>query len=113
MGSYNAAGENWPPEICYAATNGTAPAKASALKATVLSSTSIKVDWADNSSNEWGFMVLRWNGTDFVYLGMTDPNVKTYTDTGLTPNHQYAYYIAAVNNTGGDWSDSVWPTTLP
>jgi len=72
---------------------------------TVLSPTSIRLNWADNASNENGYEIWsrRKTGTTYtpwVMRTLTTANIKTFTDTGLEPSSIYNYKIRGVNNTG-------------
>jgi len=74
----------------------------SSLALTVASETSIKLDWADNSTGEEGFKIDRKVGaagtwvTEYATIGS---NVKTYTDTGLTTGTIYYYKVRAYYST--------------
>lgn len=79
--------------------------------ATALSSSSIRVDWTDASSDETGFRVERspngstgWTNAS----GSLDPGTETYTDTGLTASTTYYYRVYAFNGSG----DSSASTTV-
>ncbi|MDB6026402.1 MAG: repeat-containing protein [Verrucomicrobiales bacterium] len=92
------------------------PSAPSGLTALTISATQINLSWADNSSNETGFVVARsaTSGgpyTDIVTLGV---NATSYNDTGLTANTTY-YYVVRASNTGGDSANDVQAsaTTLP
>jgi serine protease AprX len=87
----------------------TAPAAPTSLTGTVLTSTSIRLNWVDNANNETGFLVERCTGsscTNFAPLptaGSTSTvgaNVTTYTDTGLVRGTRYRYRVRAFNATG-------------
>jgi len=68
------------------------------LTATVLSETSIKLDWSYSATNIDGFKIDRKVGaagtwvTDYATVGA---NVKTYTNTGLTTGTTYYYRVRA------------------
>jgi subtilisin family serine protease len=79
----------------------TAPAAPSGLTAKALSSSSIRLQWVDNSSNETGFNVERsLNGTSFSKLTDVGANATTHTDTGLARNTTYYYRVRAFNTAG-------------
>lgn len=86
------------------------------LLATASSSMQIDLGWKDNATNEDGFKVERspdgvgsWNE-----IGSTSANIKTFSDTGLTPNTTYYYRVYAFN-TGGNssFSNVASATTAP
>jgi len=63
---------------------------------TVVSSTSLRLDWADNSDDEDYFYIERSvSDSSYSYAGTADANSIFYTDTGLSPNTKYAYRIKA------------------
>ncbi|MDO8512701.1 MAG: DUF2341 domain-containing protein [bacterium] len=75
----------------------TFPTAPSNLTATVLSSSSIKWDWTDNSSNEAGFKLYSSTGT---LLATVSTGVTTYTETTLTENTTYNRKVVSYNNAG-------------
>lgn len=84
------------------------PANPSGLTATVLSQTSVKLDWADNSGNETAFEIERApesaSGSGqpgaFQLVGTVGSNITTYTDNGLTAFTTYFYQVRASNSGG-------------
>ena len=83
----------------------------------VLSQTSIKLTWADNSDNEQGFKIERSDGNDQMFnkIDSVNANIVTYTDNkGLAANTIYFYRVKAYN-IGGDSDPSgtsnatTWP----
>ncbi len=69
------------------------------LEGTVISSTSIQLDWQDNASNETNFVIERStnNNSDYQEVGTTLANISTYEDTNLMPNTAYFYKVKATN----------------
>lgn len=67
------------------------------LRATILSYTSIRLNWEDNSFNEAGFRVERApaGGDNFARILDVPANVETYTDTGLTEGSVFKYRISS------------------
>lgn len=94
---------NSPPQ-----QSGT-PAPPSNLHVTAVTQNSITLSWQDNSNNEQGFKVYRWNGFGCVGSGCGDPlanynligttgaNVTTYTDNGRNCGVSYTYKVTAYN----------------
>ena len=85
------------------ATTADVPQAPSGLTATAATTTvSIKLDWADTSSNENNFLVERSpNGsTGWTNIATTSANTITYNNTGLSQNTTYYYRVRAVNGIG-------------
>ncbi|MEP6684157.1 MAG: fibronectin type III domain-containing protein [Parafilimonas sp.] len=80
----------------------TAPKKPGDPTATVVDYKTVKITWADNSNNETGFQVYRSLKPvlDYSIIYTSGPNVKTYTDSGLSARTRYYYKINATNNFG-------------
>ena len=78
---------------------GAAPAPPSNLAATVVTTTSITLNWQDNSNNELGFQIERAPLIDgpWVAIGTVGANVTSYSDPGLTPATDYYYRVGAFN----------------
>lgn len=86
----------------------------SGLSATVLSSTEIRINWSDQSTNENGFIVERSDFIDGVYteVGEVGMNVTTFTSTKLQPSSKYFFRVKAFNDEGEtNVSSSVNATT--
>jgi len=77
-----------------ATTELTAP---TGLTLTVLSGTSIKVDWTDNSTANTNYEIQRCTGASCVSwsLVQTVADVATWTDTGLSGSTTYRYRVRA------------------
>ncbi len=76
--------------------------------------TQIDLNWVDNSSGirqEDGFDLLQGFGGGWNVLERLDPNITTYTHTGLTPSTNYLYKIRAYNEHGESYSNSIEVTT--
>ena len=87
-------------------TNVTVPNAPSNVTGTATSATQVKLSWVDNSNNETGFQIKRWNGSAWAQIGTVGPNVTTYTDTGLSPSTTYYYEVVAYNSAGTAWAAS-------
>ena len=76
----------------------------SALALTVLSETSIKLDWTNNSTNAEGVSIERsTDGTNYSQLTTVLPTVATYTDTTGTDGIRYYYRLKSYK--GSKYSD--------
>lgn len=89
-----------PPPTPTPVPGAQAPAAPSNLRVSSNTNTSITLSWQDNSDTERGFYIYRWNGSIFDSIGRTDPNVTTFTDSGLQCDTGYSYEVSAYNNTG-------------
>jgi hypothetical protein len=62
----------------------------------------LTLTWQDDSTNETGFKIFRWdykeNGWDFYYLTSVGSNATTWTDTGLSCVTDYYYQVSAFNS---------------
>ncbi len=94
--------------------NPTAPIAPSALSASSLSSSSIELNWADNSNNEDFFEIQRsLNGTsNWQTTATPSSNVTSIVDNNLNPSTEYFYRIRATNSAGNSsWSNIANATT--
>ncbi|MEI6211758.1 MAG: fibronectin type III domain-containing protein, partial [bacterium] len=77
------------------------PAMPSGLTATAAATNRIELAWADNASNESGYLVARSpDSTDWVLVTLTGANATNYSDSGLATNTLYYYRVAASNAAG-------------
>lgn len=91
-----------------------APAAPSGLTATATSSSTVDLNWTDNSNNEDEFRIQRsGNGTDWVWIDTVPRNVTSYTATGLLRNKKYWFRVRAVNALGNIRSQSATAITFP
>jgi hypothetical protein len=69
---------------------------------TALTANSIQLSWKDNSANETDFQIqmLSADGSAWLTIGTSSPNVPTYTVTGLAAGQSYAFRVVAHNSTG-------------
>jgi hypothetical protein len=86
-----------------------------ASPASEASDTSINLVWLDNSTNESGFEIERWNGSSWALISTVGPNAITYTDPGRALATTYTYRVRAFNDVGvsGYSNDSSATTFLP
>jgi hypothetical protein len=108
VGAYNSAGTAWTNYVTVTtpAATVTAPNAPSNLAGTATSASQIKLSWTDNSANETGFQIDRWNGSAWAQIGTVGANVTTYTDSGLSPSTTYYYEVGAYNSAGTAWTTS-------
>ncbi len=81
-------------------TTTSKPAAPGSVSATATSSSSINLRWSDLSSNESGFRPYRWNGSTWTLLGNLSANTTSYTNSGLSSNTTYYYYLCSYNSAG-------------
>ena len=73
------------------------PAMPSGLTATAAATNRIELAWADNASNESGYLVARSpDSTDWVLVTLTVANATNYSDSGLATNTLY-YYLSLIH----------------
>ncbi len=90
------------------------PAVPSNLVATAAGTSSIHLTWADNSTNETGFVLMQssTSGGIFNKLITIPANTTSYTDVGLGSSATYYYKIQATNAGGNSvWSNEASATT--
>jgi hypothetical protein len=77
------------------------PVAPSNLTATPLSTSSIRLAWADNATNESGYLLERSaDGTTFTTIATLGANTTAYDDTGLAEGTTYYYRVRAFNVAG-------------
>ena len=100
--AFNNAGESIYSNVASASTQQPVPAAPSGLSINPVSSSSLDLDWDDNSVNENGFIIERRSGTSgsFSRIDSTEADTSHITDTGLQPGALYQYRICAYNSGG-------------
>jgi spore germination protein YaaH len=98
------------------------PAAPSGLQATAASTTSINLNWLDNSTNETGFYVERCTGAQptcdaspsgFTQIAQLAANTTSYTAAGLTASTTYTFRVGAYSADGNSaYAPSAAATTL-
>ncbi len=96
VAAYNTAGESGMSAQLTSTTGQELPSSPSGLRVEDASPREITITWADNSDDEDGFRIYR-NGSR---IATVDPDVTSYTDTGLDPGKDYSYQVAAYNSAG-------------
>jgi hypothetical protein len=77
------------------------PLAPTSLIAASITSTQIKLNWTDNSTNETGFKIQRKTAvTSYTDIASVNKDITTYTDNGLNSNTAYTYRIYAYNSSG-------------
>ena len=76
----------------------------------------ITLSWSDNSNNETGFKIERsfFEDGEFIQIFTVGPNVRTFSDTGLSRETTYWYRVKAYNEAGDSApSNVIGATTFP
>jgi hypothetical protein len=101
------------------------PGEPSNLRASVVGSDRIDLQWVDNAYNEAGFKIERKIDGVYKEVGTVGANVITFSDKGLSSTANTSYRVKAYNSTGDSryayvWVYSGWkemnlvtPTDLP
>ncbi len=97
------------------AAAATIPNAPSGLTASAVSSSQIRLNWVDNSSNETNFRVERSSdGVNFSQAALLAANTTTWTDSNLPGNTTYTYRVRAVNSAGASApTNTASATTAP
>lgn len=82
--------------FCFALVSPVIAAAPSALSDTILSATSVKLDWSDNTADETAFVVERKPATGaYAQIGSVGANITTFSDSGVTAGTNYCYHVYA------------------
>lgn len=98
--AFNGAGNSSYSNTASATTLASAPAAPSNLSAAAASSSQINITWTDNSANETGFKIERYDGTTWTQVATVGSNVTNWQDTGRTAATTYSYRVRAYNSVG-------------
>ena len=110
-------GDVWIPSwdgYVYGNLNHTPPAATppTGLTATVLSDTSVRLNWADNATDEYGYYIYRRQpGHPYALVNSGPANAVMWTDTGLSSGTAYYYQVAAYQQGGFSYSNEAEATT--
>jgi regulation of enolase protein 1 (concanavalin A-like superfamily) len=84
------------------------------LIATIVSSSQVNLSWSDTSSDETGFEIWRATGSgSYTRIATTNPNVASYSDTGLAGSTTYSYYVRALNAMGATPASNIVSVITP
>ena len=115
--AYNGGGDSGKTNEAAATTSSCPPSSMPAcptwLRTTTASSSQINLQWEDNSTNEDGFKIERKQGCcgPWTLVMTTGPNVKTWSNTGLSCGTAYAYRVWAFNAAGNSCKTNEAGTT--
>jgi hypothetical protein len=92
----------------------TPPAAPSGLTATAVSSTSVDLNWSDNSSNESSFTLEQsLDGTSWSAVSSLPRDSTSHRDKRLTATQTYRYRVKAINSSGSSAYSTVATVTTP
>jgi len=95
-------------------TRTSAPVAPSNLISTAASSSSIVLQWQDNSINETNFQLERsTDGINYSIYDTVPANITTYTDDSLPEGVTYYYKVKTYNILGDNYSNNISATTYP
>lgn len=111
--AYNSLGRSDYSNEDTASTSGDTtniPGTPSNLRVVKTTLNSVKIQWNDNASNEFGFIIARKrpNISYFEFIDSVGTDVLTYQEVGLTPDNVYFYKVCAYNSFGiSDYTNTV------
>lgn len=112
--AFNTAGASVYSNVASATTHAAAdtpPAPPTELQATALSSSSIKLTWTDNATNEDEYIVMHasFSGTCGAYspVATLSPDTTIYVHSGLASSSSHCYQVIAQNGAGSGNSNIV------
>jgi hypothetical protein len=110
--SHNGEGFSLAPNTITAITPGGTPAPPVLESVVGISTTQMQMTWRDNSSNEAGFQVFRFDplnpGAGYTGLGELPPGTTTFTDGGLVAGQSYYYWVVAQNGLFSGFSPAIF-----
>jgi N-acetyl-anhydromuramyl-L-alanine amidase AmpD len=93
------------------ATVVTPPVAPNNLQSTAISSTRIDIAWQDRASNESGFHIWSWDGSQLLLIASVSAGTQSFSQTGLSPSTTYSYYVSAFNGAGDTFTSSFTSAT--
>jgi fibronectin type 3 domain-containing protein len=112
--AFNSLGSSMPADAV-AVTTLALPVAPSALTATAILASQIKLSWTDNAADETGYRIERKAADSTLWVGVTTvkADVVSYTNIGLSAEKEYAYRVRAVRGTDYSlYSNEASATTL-
>ncbi|QMW02875.1 fibronectin type III domain-containing protein [Spirosoma foliorum] len=110
----NASGTGNNSNVADATTPDVPPTAPTNLTITSVTYSQISLQWADNSTNESGFVLERSpDGATFTKLIDLPANTTTYNDQTVAPQTHYYYQVRAVNAAGPSGNSNVVDATTP
>ncbi len=97
------------------ASTADVPTAPSALTAEATSTTSIQLNWQDDSANELRFRIERCAGagcSDFAPHDSVGAGIVSFDDVGLSNDQSYSYRVRAVNNGASTPTNTATATTF-
>ncbi len=94
---------------------GDPPLAPSSLTAAAQSSSLVRLDWLDESADEFGFEIERStdNGASWSSLASTGPDTTGYDDQDVLPLSSYLYRVRAFNGAGNSAFSNTASATTP
>ncbi|WKN43951.1 fibronectin type III domain-containing protein [Tunicatimonas pelagia] len=93
-------------EVCATISDPPPIAAPTNLVATATASSSIRLSWTDNATNETGYEIWRGSSSgNLAILTTLLAGTTTYTDAGLDANTAYFYQVRAINDRFSSTSD--------
>ncbi|MGH3058457.1 MAG: fibronectin type III domain-containing protein, partial [Gaiellaceae bacterium] len=112
--AFNSGGISGFSNVASSTTQLAAPTAPAGLTAVATSSSSIRLGWADRSSNEDRFEVEESrNGKSFRRVASVNPNTTSLTRFGLRAGTTYSYRVRACNSAGCSAYTNVASATTP
>lgn len=105
---------NFVPSNAITLAAPAAPANPSNLAATVLNSSTVELNWSDNSDNENGFEIWKSvsNNQTFRLVATVPANTTNYVDEELFANASYFYKVLAIGDVNNsDYSNEATAVT--